>query len=323
MAGPNTVEFKPYVKNGENVVSVGTGISDSTYHQSRNGILDMRARDPALGRELDAYLSAEAKNPRAMDGFPDERIKKLREGLEKQGVGFGNTTLDVARDLKAHGYSSSYKPAVMIEVNGRPMHPSVVANAIGGSAPDARDFPRSEAPGKVGGSFKISNFGDLAKELEEGKKYGVSRHGGLMIAREVAHHAGRLGAVVGVGLALASGAQAAEVGQEVINAAAPGLGTLVLGQGPTKGKLCGAFGQAGGALTGVGAGMAGMALGGPVTGIVAGVGAEAVATPALTALCENVADGPLVNAPTMSYSSMSGATIGNRPPPVRAPGMGG
>ena len=325
MAEPKTVEFKPYKKNGENLVSVGTGISETSYHQSRNAILDMRERAPALGKELDAYLSAEAKNPGNMSGggFNDERISKLRTELTKRGLGLDRTTLDVAGDLKSHGYSSSHRPHVMIEVNGRPMHPSLVANSLGASSPI--DLPRSDAPGKVSGSFKVNNFGDLAKQVEEGNKYGVSRHGGLAIAREVAHHAGRLGAVVGVGLSIASGAQAAEVGQEAINAVAPGLGTLALGEGPTKGKLCSAFGQAGGALSGVGAGMAGLALGGPVTGIAAGIGTEAIATPVLTDLCEKIADGPLVNAPTMSYATMSGAAIGNRPPPspVRAPGMGG
>lgn len=58
------------------------------------------------------------------------------------------------------------------------------------------------------------------------------------------------GAVLASGMAMASGANAAEIGAAGINAVAPGAGTLVLGQGPSEGRLCRSFGEATGALAG-------------------------------------------------------------------------
>lgn len=326
MAGPNTVEFKAYTRNGEPLVAVGAGMPDSTYHATRKEILDMRVRDPALGRELDAYLSAEVKNHRRPEGFSDERVAKLRDNLEKRGLGLGDTTLDVAKDLKAHGYSSSYRPLVMIEVGGRPMHPSVVADSlksVGGVPSEIRDFPTSQGPGKVSGRFGIDHFGNIAAEVEKGF---FANNGTKMILREVADQGRRIGSVgkimaAGVAgtLAVAGGANAAEVGVAALDAAAPGLGTLALGEGPKKGKLCGAFGQAGGALAGVGAGLVGTGVAGPLAGVGAGMLVEAGATPALTAGCERVVDGPLANGGAVSYSQMNGANIGHHRPSVAVP----
>ncbi len=120
-------------------------------------------------------------------------------------------------------------------------------------------------------------------------------------------------------LAVAGGANAAEVGVAALDAAAPGLGTLALGEGPKKGKLCGAFGQAGGALAGVGAGLVGTGVAGPLAGVGAGMLVEAGATPALTAGCERVVDGPLANGGAVSYSQMNGANIGHHRPSVAVP----
>lgn len=102
------------------------------------------------------------------------------------------------------------------------------------------------------------------------------------------------GAAVAGTLAIASGAQASEIGRESINGALPGLGTLVLGEGPKRGRLCQAFGEATGAVAGVGVGLAAGAatsLTGPgavAVGVVAGGATEAVATPAATKLCNMV-----------------------------------
>ncbi len=339
MAGPNTDEFKPYTRNGEPLVAVGAGMPDSTYHATRKEILDMRVRDLALGRELDAYLSAEAKNHRRPEGFSDERVAKLRDNLEKLGLGLGDTTLDVARDLKAHGYSSSYRPLVMIEVGGRPMHPMVVMRDLTEHGINVSGMLVSDKAGKVSGAMsfdkgalgdavvrKIEDFNNSDKSIE-GIRRRLGHDSANIFAQVVSHSGGvasflkhsKFAALLAVGIGVANGASAAELGQGALDAAVPGLGTLTLGEGPKKGKLCGAFGQAGGALAGVGAGLVGTGVAGPLAGVGAGMLVEAGATPALTAGCERVVDGPLANGGAVSYSQMNGANIGHHRPSVAVP----
>ena len=107
------------------------------------------------------------------------------------------------------------------------------------------------------------------------------------MAREVGDSLRRIGifgkaagAVLAGGMAMAGGANAAEVGQAAMNAAVPGTGTLVLGEGPSHGRLCKAFGEATGAIAQGGAYAAGFAATGVATVAavpLSGPGAVAVA----------------------------------------------
>lgn len=164
-----------------------------------------------------------------------------------------------------------------------------------------------------------------AIKMASGISSGI-RKAGEEVLEDVAKQGRKLGSVgkivaAGVAgtLAVAGGANAAEAGVAALDAVAPGLGTLTLGEGPKKGKLCGAFGQAGGALAGVGAGLVGTGVAGPLAGVGAGMLVEAGATPALTAGCERVVDGPLANGGAVSYSQMNGANIGHHRPSVSVP----
>ena len=105
----------------------------------------------------------------------------------------------------------------------------------------------------------------------------LARRGGV-VGKTVA-------AAIGGGLAMAGGANASEVGKEAINAAAPGLGTLALGEGKKQGVLCEAFGQVSGAVAGVGVGLGVGMVSGP-GGVVAGVATDAVVGPKAQEMCE-------------------------------------
>ena len=254
--------------------------------------------------------------------------------LKKQAV-------DFVKELRARGVLEN-EALVQIERNFPTFESRSKTGSVSVNTRDVKNqFLRDVAHAAnqaidADGNFKTGSSGRFVDNLDRvAKGVASTTHGLPMWARmlhAVEQGAGKFGTagkVVAAGvagtLAVAGGANAAEVGVAALDAAAPGLGTLALGEGPKKGKLCGAFGQAGGALAGVGAGLVGTGMAGPVVGVGAGMLVEAGATPALTAGCERVADGPLANVPVASYSSTNGATIGGHrppPPPSRALGAG-
>lgn len=298
------VKLEPYKRQGETLIadirgSNGLNITSSEYHPVREKIMNMRAHDPATGRLYDNFITDVLQNKK---DWPAAKMDELQKGLGKNNMGLGPLTNDVARDLKGHNYSSSYRPSLAIEVNGRPMHPDVVVDNLKskGIVP-AGEIPRSAAPDKIIGGGLAIKAGDAVKLADDMAVKATERSFSKtanMLMTEVAEHGrkfGIVGKVIGAGvagsLAMAGGANASEIGKESVNAVAPGLGTLALGEGPTQGKLCQAFGQATGALAGIGAGLgigAATSWTGPgavIAGGAAGIATEAAVTPAATWAC--------------------------------------
>ncbi|OFW87768.1 MAG: hypothetical protein A3J37_07590 [Alphaproteobacteria bacterium RIFCSPHIGHO2_12_FULL_45_9] len=302
-----TVTLEPYTRNGQTLVAdvahQNKLLTSDTYHSIRDGIMGMR-KDPASGALYDKYLTEVVQNNK---DWPPAEMNKLKTMLAKSGVGFSGLVNEVGMDLKSHGYSASYRPALAISVNGRPMHPEVVVRELKASGVELKgDIPRSVAPDKISGALHIE-AGDAQKmannfaseQLQRGFKM---TSGQLM--EEVTHHARKfgiygkaVGAAVAGGLAMAQGANAAEVGMASVNAVAPGAGTLgklAIGEGPKKGVLCESFGEAAGAASGVVAGVAvflGTGYTGPVgaaLAVGAAAGTELVMTPIARKACDLV-----------------------------------
>lgn len=250
MTNSRFVEFRPYSRNGEHVVAVGmtreptlmVGMSPTTYHDTRAAILNMRTRDPSLGSEMDAYLSALAKNSRNPEGFSGELIAELLEKLEKHGLGLGGTVLDVAKDLKAHGYNPAYLPPVMIDVNGRPMHPFAVIDELLRHDVAVSGQLLSADKGKVSGAMSfdkaslakavVKAVDGLRRKSSEDLHMRLGENAANIFAQVTAHAGGvvslltqsNFGARVAFDVGLAKEASTAEVGRAALGAAAPGLG---------------------------------------------------------------------------------------------------
>ncbi|MDB5492467.1 MAG: hypothetical protein JWO78_2316 [Micavibrio sp.] len=297
------VKLEPYKRNGENLIADirngAASITDKQYHEVRDKVMNMRAHDPATANMYDKYLTEVVKNKKE---WPTADIEKLNTSLNKSNLGLSHLTNDISKDLKAHGYSSSYRPPLVIDVNGHPMHPEVVADNLRAKGIEpAGEIPRSAAPGKISGGGLAIKAGDAVKLADDmavkATERGFSKTANLLMT-EVAEHGRRfgiVGKVIGAGvagtMAFAGGASAAEIGKDSVNAVAPGLGTLALGDGPKHGVLCQAFGQVTGALAGVGAGLGVGALtswtgpGALIAGGATGIATEAAVTPAVTWAC--------------------------------------
>jgi len=301
-------QLMPYTKNGEHLIAgVSSGakmVTSSEYHGVREGIMKMRTSDPATASLYDKYLTDVVQNKK---DWPAGDMQKLEAGMAKNNVSLNNLTNEVSRDLKVNGYSASYRPAVMVDVQGRPMHPEVVADNLKGRGINPEgSIPRSVEPGKVAGGIKLgaADAVTFSKEVAaEGNVRGFKESEGLFsktLAKEVvgeaahkAHSFGLAGKAAGAvmaggAVALSGNASASEIGKEAINGAAPGLGTLALGEGPKEGVLCEAFGQATGAIAGFAAGIFASPVVTPVGGVVVGMATEAVVTPGATAACKKL-----------------------------------
>lgn len=308
--GSKPVTFKPYERQGEQLIAGmfdgrGLNITATEYHGARQSIMTMRGKDPAASALYDRYLTEVVQGKK---DWPQADIKKLDDAIGKHGVGRNPLMNDVGRDLKGHGYSSNYRPSVAVEVNGRPMHPDVIAAEYRARGVDVQgQIPTSQAPGKVAGGMHVDGhdaqkFAD--RFVKESGERGFRRTG-EMLSEELVHNAKRfgivgkaLGGVAAATIAMAGNASAAEVASETANAMVPGVGSVgkaVLGEGPKRGHLCEAFGQVTGAVAGTGAGLvvgAGTSLTGPgavALGIGAGVVTDAAVTPVAEKSCNWVA----------------------------------
>lgn len=308
--GNKPVTFKPYERQGEQLIAGmfdgrGLNITATEYHGARQSIVAMRAKDPAASALYDRYLTEVVSGKKE---WSQADIKKLDDAVGKHGVGRNPLMNDVGRDLKAHGYSPNYRPSVAIEVNGRPMHPEVIASEYRARGVEVQgQIPTSHAPGKVAGGIHV-DAGDAqkfaTKFAEESTERGF-RKTGAMLFGELAEHGKKFGAVgklaggvAAATIAMAGNASAAEVASETANAMVPGAGSIgkaVLGDGPKRGHLCEAFGQVTGAVSGTGAGIvvgAATSLTGPgavALGVGAGVVTDAVVTPVAEKSCNWVA----------------------------------
>lgn len=307
--GNKPVTFKPYERQGEQLIagmfdSRGLNITASDYHGARSSIVAMRLKDPAASALYDRYLTDIVQGKKE---WSQADIKRLDDAVGKHGVARNPLMNDVGSDLKAHGYSPNYRPSAVIEVNGRPMHPEVIASEYRARGIDVQgQIPTSHAPGKVVGAMQI--------EASEAQKFATKfaaesgergfRKSSSILFSELAEHGKRFGAVGRIAggaaaatIAMAGNASAAEVAAETANAMVPGAGSIgkaVLGEGPKRAHLCEAFGQVVGAATGTGAGIfvaASTSLTGPAAvalGIGVGVVTDAVVTPAAESACNSV-----------------------------------
>lgn len=168
MNGTKPVEIKPYLRGTEELIAgLWNGQVNMTakeYHGVRDGIMNMRKADPAMGALYDKYLTDVVQGGKSL---PTEQMNKLQDALRKQNVGLSTLVNDVGMDLKKHGWSTSYRPPVCVSVNGRPMHPDVVVAELkaSGVAIDG-DIPRSTSPGKISnGTITVKKEG-LIQGLE-------------------------------------------------------------------------------------------------------------------------------------------------------------
>ena len=291
-----TVKVEPFKRGNDFLVAGfmdqrGLNVTDREYHAVRDKIMEMRQRDPGAAKLYDKFID-QVVNKRGGTFDPVE-YETMVKGLNKQGVSLGPLTNEIASDLKAHKYSPTYRPEVMITVNGKPMVPSVVASQLEGAKVIGTFEPqRSLKPGEVSGrpmAFNISEAAKLAPEPVG--RFDNRPMGTKMMQEELLSHSrwkSLSKGLMGVGLAGVAGlAAAAEPGATPASVADAVVATAVPGwQEARKGQACKAFGEGAGYI----ASGATLAAGTTVT-VTAAVGLGAASGPLAPVTAAGVAAG--------------------------------
>lgn len=253
-----TVTVEPFKRGTDYLVAGfmdqrGLNVTDREYHAVRDKIMEMRQRDPGAAKLYDKFID-QVVNKRGGTFDPVE-YDTMVKGLNKQGVSLGPLTNEIASDLKAHKYSPSYRPEIMISVNGKPMVPSVVASQLeGAKVIGSFEAQRSLKPGEVSGRPMAFNITEAAKlSADPTLRYDNRPMGTKMMQEELLTHSrwksvskGLLGVglagVAGLAAAAEPGATPASVADAVVSTAVPGW------QEARKGQACKAFGEGAGAI---------------------------------------------------------------------------
>lgn len=292
------VKVEPYKRGDDFTVAGfrderGFNITDRDYHAVRDKIMEMRQRDPGAAKLYDKFID-EVVHKRG--SLPQPEMEMLNKGLSKNGLGLGSLTNSIAADLKAHNYSASYRPEVMLSVNGRPMIPSILAGHLQ-SANVVGEFnvQRSAAPGKVSGTpmnFSLSEAAKMVPEPATSRYSTESVNSATKTIREelVTHSRWKAASkgLFGVGIAAAAGlAAAAEPGATPLKVADAVVSTAVPGwQEARKGQACKMFGEVAGYAA------AGVTIGaGTTVTVTAAIGLGAATGPAAPVTAAAVAAG--------------------------------
>lgn len=162
-------------------------------------------------------------------------------------------------------------------------------NVLDGKYPDGRGYLTSQ---------QLAIHTERTEQLADAIPKPLKRLENVAIeaGEGIAHKAGKfglagkaVGAVAGVAVTMAatSGtASASQLTEAGLNGVADGLGTLTVGEGSKRGRLCQVFGDVGVPLA---AGAVGTALGTPLVGGVAATAASAALSQPATNACNNIA----------------------------------
>lgn len=224
---PKTVTIEPAKRGGDYLVAGfhdqrGLAITDTDYHAHRNAIMDMRTRDPATAKQYDKFLKEVVDTRGGTWSHAD--INDLRGNLAKHTLGLNSVTNSIGSDLRQQGYSSTYRPEVLLSVNGRQMTPSNVIGELRAAGIEGDfDKQRSQRPGAVLGkpiSFPDTQVAKLLPQTEN--RFARSEPiGSKLIKEELVTHSrvstmgskmggGLLRVGAGVATGLAAGVAAAQ-----------------------------------------------------------------------------------------------------------------
>lgn len=221
---PKNVTIEPAKRGSDYLVAGfhdqrGLAITDTEYHAHRNAIMEMRTRDPATAKQYDRFLKEVADTKGGTWSHAD--INDLRGNLAKHTLGLNSITNSIGSDLRQHGYSSTYRPEVLLSVNGRQMTPgNVIAELRGAGVEGDFEVQRSQRAGAVSGkpiTFPQTEAAKLVPQTDRRIGSPQDGMGSRLIKEEIVTHSrwnklggGLLKVGAGVATGLAAGAAAAQ-----------------------------------------------------------------------------------------------------------------
>jgi hypothetical protein len=216
---PKNVTIEPAKRGGDYLVAgfhsqSGMSITDTEYHAHHKAIMDMRSSDPATAKQYDKFLK-EVVDTRG-GSWAHADVDNLRGNLAKHTLSLNSVTNSIGSDLRKHGYSSTYRPEVLLSVNGRHMTPgNVIAELKDAKIEGNFDRQRSHSAGSVSGkpiSFPEAEISKLVPQTDSRIGSPKDGAGSKLIKGEIVSHSGvntsrmgsgliRVGAGVATGLA--------------------------------------------------------------------------------------------------------------------------
>lgn len=196
-------EFKPYKRNDgsfliDGISANATHVTDKQYADVRKGFETARnSATPDQRQLLDKYLDQTKSGKMTLTA---QELGAIDKTLEKGGLSRGPLTSAVGSDLKSHGYSSSYKPALLIEVNGRPMSASLVMDELKSRGVHVTgEIPTSNGPGKfTGGNITVdtkslAQAGHATETARGGSQLGANK---ANVFAQVIEHSGGISKIL-------------------------------------------------------------------------------------------------------------------------------